>query len=70
MARGNKPELLAPAGDRECLRTAIHFGADALELAKLDLAYAPPYSSAKDPGNMAGFMMENIAQGALKQWFL
>ena len=29
------------------------------------LAYAPPYSSAKDPVNMAGFMAENIAQAAL-----
>ena len=32
--------------------------------------YAPPYSSAKDPVNMAGFMIENIANGILKQWHL
>ena len=36
----------------------------------LDLAYAPPYSSAKDPVNMAGFMIDNIAKGTLKQWHL
>ena len=41
-----------------------------LELKDLDLAYAPPYSSAKDPVNMAGFMIENIAKGILKQWYL
>ena len=32
------------------------------------LAYAPPYSSAKEPVNMAGFMIENIENGVLKQW--
>ncbi|MBQ3529329.1 MAG: CoA-disulfide reductase, partial [Oscillospiraceae bacterium] len=39
-------------------------------LKDLDLAYAPPYSSAKDPVNMAGFMIDNIANGVLKQWHL
>ncbi len=38
------------------------------ELSELDLAYAPPYSSAKDPVNMAGFMMENLAGGLLQQF--
>ena len=42
----------------------------ATELKDLDLAYAPPYSSAKDPVNMAGFMIDNISKGALKQWHL
>ena len=42
----------------------------AVELKDLDLAYAPPYSSAKDPVNMAGFMIDNIANGTLKQWHL
>ena len=54
----------------DVIATAIHFGADALELAKLDLAYAPPYSSAKDPVNMAGFMIENIATGKVKQFYV
>ncbi len=34
----------------------------------LDLAYAPPYSSAKDPVNMAGFMVENLALGLVSQY--
>ena len=42
----------------------------ATELKNLDLAYAPPYSSAKDPVNMAGFMIDNIANGVMKQWHL
>ena len=33
------------------------------------MAYAPPYSSAKDPVNMAGFMAENLAKGLVKQFF-
>ena len=40
----------------------------ATELTELDLAYAPPYSSAKDPVNMAGFMIENIVTGKVKQF--
>ena len=54
----------------DVLATAIHAGIKATELKKLDLAYAPPYSSAKDPVNMAGYMAENIADGILKQWYL
>ena len=53
----------------DVLATAIHAGLTGPELAELDLAYAPPYSSAKDPVNMAGFMIENIAEGRLKQFF-
>ena len=54
----------------DVLATAIRAGLKATELKDLDLAYAPPYSSAKDPVNMAGFMIENIANGILKQWHL
>ncbi len=54
----------------DVLATAIRTGLKATELKDLDLAYAPPYSSAKDPVNMAGFMIENIASGVLKQWHL
>ena len=54
----------------DVLATAIRTGLKATELKDLDLAYAPPYSSAKDPVNMAGFMIENIAKGVLKQWHL
>ena len=53
----------------DVLATAIHAGMNATELKNLDLAYAPPYSSAKDPVNMAGFMIDNISKG-LKQWHL
>jgi NADPH-dependent 2,4-dienoyl-CoA reductase/sulfur reductase-like enzyme/rhodanese-related sulfurtransferase len=52
----------------DVLATAIRAGMKATELAELDLAYAPPYSSAKDPVNMAGFMIENILSGKVKQF--
>ena len=54
----------------DVLATAIHAGLKAIQLKDLDLAYAPPYSSAKDPVNMAGFIIDNIAKGTLKQWHL
>ena len=54
----------------DVLATAIHAGLKATQLKDLDLAYAPPYSSAKDPVNMAGFLIDNIEKGILKQWFL
>ena len=54
----------------DVLSTAIHANLKATSLKDLDLAYAPPYSSAKDPVNMAGFMIDNIANGILKQWHL
>ena len=54
----------------DVLAAAIHAGLTAIELKDLDLAYAPPYSSAKDPVNMAGFMVENLARGVVKQFHL
>ncbi len=54
----------------DVLATAIHAGMTAVQLKDLDLAYAPPYSSAKDPVNMAGFMVDNLAGGVLKQFHL
>lgn len=54
----------------DVLAASIHAGMKANELKDLDLAYAPPYSSAKDPVNMAGFMVDNISKGILKQWHL
>lgn len=53
----------------DVLATAMYAGLKANQLKELDLAYAPPFSSAKDPVNMAGFMIENIQKGILKQWF-
>lgn len=52
----------------DVLATAIHAGIRADKLKDLDLAYAPPFSSAKDPVNMAGFMIENIEEGLVKQY--
>jgi NADPH-dependent 2,4-dienoyl-CoA reductase/sulfur reductase-like enzyme/rhodanese-related sulfurtransferase len=54
----------------DVLATAIHAGMNAIQLKDLDLAYAPPYSSAKDPVNMAGFMVENLASGVVKQFHI
>ena len=54
----------------DVLATAIHAGMTAVQLKDLDLAYAPPYSSAKDPVNMAGFMVENLANGTVRQFHL
>lgn len=54
----------------DVLATAIRAGMRATELKELDLAYAPPYSSAKDPVNMAGFMIDNVASGVMKQWHI
>ena len=54
----------------DVLATAIHCGMKVTDLKELDLAYAPPYSSAKDPVNMAGFMAENLAKGLVKQFRL
>lgn len=53
----------------DVLATAIRAGMKAYDLAELDLAYAPPYSSAKDPVNMAGYIIENIRNGVVKQWY-
>lgn len=52
----------------DVLATAIHAEMTAPQLKELDLAYAPPYSSAKDPVNMAGFMAEDLDQGLVQQW--
>lgn len=52
----------------DVIATAIRAKMKATDLKDLELAYAPPYSSAKDPVNMAGFMAENIANGKVKQF--
>ena len=51
----------------DVLATAIRAKMTALDLTELDLCYAPPYSSAKDPVNMAGFVIENVRSGIVKQ---
>ena len=47
----------------DTLGVALRLGATVSDLKELELAYAPPYSSAKDPVNMAGFVAENIRTG-------
>ena len=53
----------------DVIATAIRLGAKVTDLAKLELCYAPPFSSAKDPVNMVGFVAENVTTGKLKQFF-
>ena len=53
----------------DVIASAIRFGAKVTDLAELELCYAPPYGSAKDPVNMAGFVAENIISGRVKQFF-
>lgn len=54
----------------DVIATAIRGGIKAPELADLELAYAPPFGSAKDPVNMLGYIAENIISGLTKtaQW--
>ena len=49
--------------------TAIRLGATVYDLEKLELAYAPPFGSAKDAVNMIGFMGANTLRGDLVGWF-
>ena len=50
----------------DTIGVAMRLGASVYDLKDLELAYAPPFSSAKDPVNMAGFMAENIRTGLVK----
>lgn len=54
----------------DVIATSIRGGISAPELADLELAYAPPYGSAKDPVNMLGYIAENILSGLTQtaQW--
>ncbi len=54
----------------DVIATAIRGGLSAPELADLELAYAPPFGSAKDAVNMLGYIAENIISGLTKtaQW--
>ncbi len=54
----------------DVIATAIRGGITAPELADLELAYAPPFGSAKDPVNMLGYIAENVVSGLVKtaQW--
>ena len=52
---------------RDVLAVAIRAKMTAYDLTRLELCYAPPYSSAKDPVNMAGFAIENALNGIVKK---
>ena len=52
----------------DILATAIRAGMSADDLAELELAYAPPFGSAKDPVNMLGFVAQNVLDGTMPQW--
>ena len=54
----------------DVIATALKLGAKAPELAALELGYAPPYSSAKDPVNMLGYIADNMLAGRVRtfQW--
>ncbi|HBY20934.1 MAG TPA: pyridine nucleotide-disulfide oxidoreductase [Clostridiales bacterium] len=50
----------------DVIATAIRFDGTIYDLQRLELSYAPPYSSAKDPVNMVGYAAENILRGDQK----
>lgn len=56
--------------DKRCdiLAVAIRAHMTASDLTQLELCYAPPYASAKDPVNMAGYMIENLITNKLRQY--
>lgn len=47
----------------DVIATVIRLGGTVTDLTELELCYAPPYSSAKDPVNMAGYVAENVLAG-------
>ncbi len=47
----------------DVIATVIRLGGTVEDLTELELAYAPPFSSAKDPVNMAGFVAQNVLEG-------
>ncbi|ALG84124.1 FAD-dependent oxidoreductase [Gordonia phthalatica] len=53
----------------DVLATAIRNRMTGPDLIDLDLAYAPPFGSAKDPVNLAGMIAENVVNGSLNLWY-
>lgn len=53
----------------DVLATALAAGMTVDDVAELELAYAPPYGSAKDAVNMAGFVAQNVLDGTLRLWY-
>ena len=53
----------------DVLATALRAGLTVQDLESLELAYAPPFGSAKDPVNMAGFVASNLLRGDVEFWY-
>ena len=53
----------------DVMATALRAGLTVYDLEELELAYAPPFGSAKDPVNMAGFVASNVLRGDLTLWY-
>ena len=53
----------------DILATALRADMSVHDLADLELAYAPPFGSAKDPVNMAGFLAQNVLHGDTRLWY-
>ncbi len=54
----------------DVLASAIRAGMDVFDLQELELAYAPPFSSAKDPVNMAGYVAGNVVEGRMIPFYV
>ena len=54
----------------DVLAAAIRAGMDVFDLQELELAYAPPFSSAKDPVNMAGYVAGNVVEGRMIPFYV
>lgn len=52
------------------LATAVRHGFSVYDLQELELAYAPPFSSAKDPVNMAGYTASNVLEGTFHPFYI
>jgi NADPH-dependent 2,4-dienoyl-CoA reductase/sulfur reductase-like enzyme/rhodanese-related sulfurtransferase/TusA-related sulfurtransferase len=52
----------------DVISTVIKFGGTVFDLEELELTYAPPYGSAKDPINMAGYVASNVIKGDHPIW--
>lgn len=53
----------------DVMATALRAGGTVYDLEDLELSYAPPFGSAKDPVNMAGFVAGNVLRGDIKLWY-
>lgn len=52
------------------IATAVRHSFSVYDLQELELAYAPPFSSAKDPVNMAGYAASNVVEGSFKPFYV